>query len=581
MYLVIVDTAQIQSYIFSSNRLRENIGASHLVTLATGQWAMETVELVTPNSNNIKDARKNLNKSALDLNLSIENSENLLAEVIYTGGGNFLVIFQKQSDVKTFIRVLSRKVMKEAPNLKILIQESPEFSWQDSLKEIFDKTFNQLAEQKQNYSRSVPLLGLSVTLECGSTAFPSVTITKPIGDSDGYPASASIFAKRFYADSYSGKPSLANQRLAEIIPPPEKFTYPSDFDDLGRSFGDQSYLAIVHIDGDGIGKRIQTLGEVHKKENREFINIMRNFSDKLIEAGQQSLKSALDLLCQQISEQKIVHLITTKDRKDYKITEIFLKKSERDEDFGKIYLPFRPIVFGGGEDITFVCDGRLGISLAIKYLTQFEILTKELPTVDSSVLHATACAGISIVKTHYPFARAYALAEELCKEAKNLRRKIIQDEPSWNGSCLDWHFAVSGLSGNIETIRKREYSVNDGSLTLRPITLKDNPSDVSKTWIVVKNSLTAFQSDQWVGQRNKVKALRETLRGGKNSIRQFLHYYGLELPEIVPNLPDFQQTGWYGKSCGYFDAIELVDLYTPLKEGEEVNAIVDTLKIQK
>jgi hypothetical protein len=30
MHLVVVDTAQIQPYIFGSNRLRENIGASHL-----------------------------------------------------------------------------------------------------------------------------------------------------------------------------------------------------------------------------------------------------------------------------------------------------------------------------------------------------------------------------------------------------------------------------------------------------------------------------------------------------------------------------------------------------------------------
>ncbi|MBI4852150.1 MAG: hypothetical protein HY819_10165 [Acidobacteria bacterium] len=300
MYLVIVDTTQIQPYIFSSNRLRENIGASHLVTLATGQWAMKAVQQVTP-KNNIKDTRKNLNKDALDLSLSIENTTNsLAAEVVYTGGGNFLVIFQEIEHVREFTRILSRKVMKKAPNLRILIQESVEFSWTDSLKKIFDKTFSQLAEQKQSYSRSVPMLGLSVTLECSSTAFPSVGITRPIGDSDGYPASAEILAKRFYADSDSGKPSLANQRLAEIIPPPEAFIYPSDFDDLGRSFGDQSYLAVVHIDGDGIGKRIQKLGEAYKNDNRKFINAMRNFSDKLIEAGQKSLKAALDLLCQQI-----------------------------------------------------------------------------------------------------------------------------------------------------------------------------------------------------------------------------------------------------------------------------------------
>ncbi|MBI4852372.1 MAG: hypothetical protein HY819_11300 [Acidobacteria bacterium] len=277
------------------------------------------------------------------------------------------------------------------------------------------------------------------------------------------------------------------------------------------------------------------------------------------------------------NEQKIVHSVNA-DGKEYKITEIVLKQSDKTEDEGKTYLPFRPIVFGGGEDITFVCDGRLGISLAIKYLNEFERLTQELPIMEASVLHATACAGISIVKTHYPFARAYALAEELCKEAKNLRRKIVQEKPSWNGSCLDWHFAVSGLSGDIKSIRHREYSVKDGSLTLRPITLRDNPKDDAKAWEVVKTGLIAFQSGEWAGQHNKVKALREVLRGGKDSVRQFLHYYQLKLPTVVRTRQDFQLTGWYGERCSYFDAIELVDLYIPLKEGEEVNATMDTPK---
>jgi hypothetical protein len=40
MQLVIVDTAQIQTYIFGSNRLRENIGASHLVAEAAEGWAL-------------------------------------------------------------------------------------------------------------------------------------------------------------------------------------------------------------------------------------------------------------------------------------------------------------------------------------------------------------------------------------------------------------------------------------------------------------------------------------------------------------------------------------------------------------
>ncbi len=44
MWLVVVDTMQIQPYIFGSNRLRENVGASYLVDAATRDWAFEAVE---------------------------------------------------------------------------------------------------------------------------------------------------------------------------------------------------------------------------------------------------------------------------------------------------------------------------------------------------------------------------------------------------------------------------------------------------------------------------------------------------------------------------------------------------------
>jgi hypothetical protein len=62
--------------------------------------------------------------------------------------------------------------------------------------------------------------------------------------------------------------------------------------------------------------------------------------------------------------------------------------------------------------------GRLGLTLAALYLKAFEAEKENIP--DGKDL--TACAGIAIVKTHYPFARAYQLSEALCSNAKNFVR---------------------------------------------------------------------------------------------------------------------------------------------------------------
>jgi hypothetical protein len=203
------------------------------------------------------------------------------------------------------------------------------------------------------------------------------------------------------------------------------------------------------------------------------------------------------------------------------------------------------------------------LALATEYLQQFEKHTEQFLGGQSNL---TACAGVSIVKAHYPFARAYNLAHELCQSAKRYRR-----QEAISGSCLDWHFALSGLAGSIEDIRHREYEVIDGltknrlRLTLRPVALAANGKQPPRSWVVVRDGVTAFQGNDWAGRRNKAKALRDALREGPEAVQWFLARFGQEngLPEIT-DYPDFVQRGWRGEYCGYFDALELADWFIPV-----------------
>jgi hypothetical protein len=283
---------------------------------------------------------------------------------------------------------------------------------------------------------------------------------------------------------------------------------------------------------------------------------LRRFSLDLAQAAQQALKAVLDSLKTAIAEgggTSIIH----KPNKELLI-QIDLVKSREDG----YYLPFRPIVFGG-DDVTFVCDGRLGLSLATMYLREFENRTAAAKLgKDGGGL--TACAGVAIVKSHYPFARAYELAEELSKAAKAYRTK-----ERIAGSCLDWHFALSGLGGSITEIRNREYKVRAGDLALRPVTLKVNPEHSQRAWPVVAAGIDAFQGEEWVKRRNKIKALRDSLREGTDAVKHFIATFnnGQSLPPVLPGMDEWPLSGWQGPYCGYFDAIELVDWFIPL-EGE-------------
>lgn len=543
MYVVIVDTVQIQPYIFGSNRLKENIGASWLVAQATDDWA----EARLPSG----------------------------VERLYAGGGNFVARAEDEASAKQFGRELSKKALLEAPGLQLAMTYR-EREKEEGLATAVSKTFTQLAKEKQARAHREPLLGLGVTVMCRSTALPAVDMTEMVANDPNsvYPASAEILAKLGVNDA-------ATKRLIEKLPPPEGFAYPRYFDDMGREKGEQSYIAIVHADGNGIGKKFQAIIREHqeKGDDEAYLKAVRSLSDNIKEASRAALQATLHALHGRICHDEPVNkdAIRQRNAQGNIVAEVMLKK-----EGGKIYLPFRPLVFGG-DDVTFVCDGRLGISLAAEYLRQFEEQTEAI--IGEKL---TACAGIAIVKSHYPFARAYGLADGLCSSAKKYRQQQGLD-----ASCLDWHFALTGLSGDIGEIRKREYTTyqqpeklkEPGSsykgehLTLRPLTLNGNPNETHRSFNVVLSGVTAFQDLQleppekepkWSTRRNKVKALREALRGGPAAVRRFKIMYDLgKLPAVdASKNNDFQSGGWWADWCGYFDAIEMMDWFIPLEATE-------------
>lgn len=520
MQLLIVDTTGIQPYIFGSNRLRENLGASHLVAQVNGVWAEEL--------------------------LTKKENEKLNVEVIYAGGGNFMALFHSDEDAKTFTRKLSQRVLTDAPGLQLIIAKQ-EFGRSQSLSEAIEELTIKLSHAKRSRVVTSPLLGLGVSVMCSSTGLPASAITNSIGDDPGYPASSEIHAKLAVAHA-------ANERLyKEIKPSSRVYEYPNDFEELGGSKGEHSYIALVHADGNEIGSKIIEISK-KSKNNNDHIKKLKELSDGINEATTKAMQQTLRKLEQSVEKYRGKKIIKNKNLDWLKIE---LKESEN-----KIFLPFRPIVFGG-DDVTFVCDGRLGLSLAIEYLKQFEQQTAKIPSIENQL---TACAGIAIVKSHYPFARAYALAEELCSNAKKYRK-----EKEIPGSCFDWHFATSGLSGSIDHIRNREYKTPSGSLVQRPMTLSIYPKQKLRSWEnAIQPAVNAFQGKDWANRRNKVKALRDALRSGSTAVEAFRYKYnkGEKLPEVDHTKPDIAKKGWFGDGCCYFDAIEMADWHIPLAEEQ-------------
>lgn len=535
--VTVIDTTGKQNYIFNTNRLRENIGASFLLSQATKEWVEDILETNF-------GVHKTRQKDPID-------TSGLNAEVIYANGGNALIVFKSREIAIKFTRILSKKVLTEASGVNLLVAHA-DFDWdKDNLYEIVeDLKKNEIERQKYERIHSAPLLGLGVTASCNSTQLPAVDISdrdKEINDDDDE-------GKESYLISTEAKQKLkavkkANQKLQEILSEvvdENIYQFPYRTDNLGRSQGESSYVAVVHIDGNGMGDRFKNYGK--DRENRDYINAMRDFSESVEKAGIKAFKAVTKTLVNSITSGRVVG----------KMGDFELKKNNESNIF---YLPFRPLVYGG-DDITFICEGRLGLELAALFLQKFE----EQEVSDGQVL--TACAGVCVVKTHYPFARAYQISEDLCsKSAKKFVKYEREKYDSDYFSAMDWHFAASGLLGSISEIRHREYRVKDKNwqLEMRPLWLKNQ--NEWRTWSSLVQVIKEFkQGDEWKGRKNKTMALREVLRkGSTDAVAQFLLTYKL------PNLPSFPdssgqnetltQKGWLNDQCGYFDAIEAMDFY--------------------
>jgi len=526
--LLIVDT-------FGSNRLREQIGASYLVSEATSRWAYRAL----PVPNNLADPASS--SPTFDPAARIENGT-LAAEVLYAGGGNFVALFRDESSARRFVGQLSRAALCEAPGLTLAIAQRP-FDWSEWLRDAIGALRVDLAAAKRRQVPTYPLLGLGVTVMCQSTGLPAIAEAPPVGEDPGYPASAETLAKLAARDAAEG-------RLREAFPIAAEFAFPSRTDDLGRSPGEESHVAVIHADGNGMGQRLARIGGDDRQptRNRAYVEQVRTFSRGVTRAAMQAQQDVLDRLIEHLRQS------------DHDPRGRFSVANLRVID-GQRYLPFRPLVFGG-DDLTVVCDGRLGLAVATSYLRAFARHTRELPGGDGP---ATAAAGVAIVKSHYPMARAYDLSVELCQNAKRYRRELAS-ATGQDLATLDWHFAQGGLAGKLEDMRQREYGTADGRLTLRPVTLAANPYESVRCWPVVEAAIRAFRDEPWKDRQNKVKALRDALRQGPAAVRAFrLRFNGdRPLPDVVPTEVNLKLGGWIGDRCGYFDAVEAVDWHVPL-----------------
>ena len=232
----------------------------------------------------------------------------------------------------------------------------------------------------------------------------------------------------------------------------------------GEAASALSKVAVIHIDGNGVGAVMRRLGEtmdhIDEADFSRAVGCPRSDADALRR-----------------------FVLTVNDRLDRAVTEAFAKAwadvaKWAEADAGPTgqklaVVPVVPVILGG-DDVTVFTSGDYALPFAAAYLERYERVTES----DVLLRHLgreegtgpmTAAAGVAVVRRDFPFHVAYNLAERLVGEAKKVgkARQPVR-------STLTYHALFDSSVLDPEKIL-RAYS----SFTTRPFLLRRDGAPAS------------------------------------------------------------------------------------------------------
>jgi len=456
MFLVLIETSGNQHYIFSTNKLRENVGASEATYRACSQWVLDAVEEITgkplwdDDSDTLKD-------NLLDLarNPPIEDGEHHLVEVIVATSGKAMLLTRNLNHAKQIIENVTLKALKEAPGLDVC-GAIEVFDWDsDDKLPAVSRRFHKKFEVVRSL-RSGPelrFLRLPIVEECRTSGLPAAVLDQ---EPDRLVAKSKVsLSKKTWANHALGNDALkVNGRLPKILEG-GGYQFIKSTNELLDEQLQVEWLAVIHADGNGLGQIFIKLDQYIDKDpsNRHYIDQFRRFSLELDCCTRKAFLNAIEVFPKDTSSNELAPLKLV------------------------------PLVLGG-DDLTVVCDAKFAFAFTKTFLETFELETQKSKVISTIAAKAfkldgkqgqlSACAGIAIVKPHFPFSTAYQLAEELAKSAKVVKEFVKQGDQTVPCSAIDFHVLYDTRGTRLEAIRdKLTLNASTTHLYNRPYVVSD------------------------------------------------------------------------------------------------------------
>ena len=482
-YLLILEVSQKQAYIFGSRKLRDNLKRSQNIREATTEEFFQKC-----------------------CGAEFSTDENL----VYSGGGHAVLQFDDGAHAHRVAEMITGEVLRRWPGMEMYAKRMP-YDPQKSPGENLNLLNAELEKKKALRLASFHRYSFGIDIEIHSIDVPNLTAEE-------------IATKE--AEEEKNEPFFREWKLTA---------------DGEKLAGNDNFLAVVHIDGNAMGTRVQ---KIYQKAGNDWDmcrRLLRQFSEEI----DAHFEEAYQEMCVELSE---------------KLYSLGLEAGR-----GGCF-PVRRII-GAGDDVCFVCAGKLGISCAVSFIRHLSGKS------NSDEQGYAACAGVCMIHKKYPFRAAYDLTEQLCANAK---RFGVSYDNKGGISAIDWHIEFGQLKDNLGEIRS-DYTTDDGGrMELRPYSVIGENVPPLRTFSFFCTVLQQLSTETGSLPRSKVKALRDAFRQGEIetalALRSARVKHLLELG-VEARTPDWlEQTlreGSVAKSaflsdgatrrCLYFDAIELMD----------------------
>jgi len=505
---VLIDIMAIQKYIYGTNKLKDQLGASYIVKHIYKNTVENTLIEI-------------YGKRCWELGAWREDPEDIKigngvirVETAFEGGGKLMLLFTEEDKANKFISIWSSKLLLEFPGIKTAVAVAKVSIEKNNFQTDIDEIFSQLLINKQSYLPEIDLPSHGITYDCPRTGFTAQTYNF---DSDYLPEQHFISSEAFIKIQHY---KMVKEEFASLIEN-KSYVFPEMFNQMGQMKGN-NFLAVIHMDGNNMGQMFKECKDL--VEYRKLAIFTENITET---AFKNTVKRVIELCDEEILTEEM----------GFK-----LKHGKQNH-----LIPLIPLVLGGDE-VTLICHGFLGMYLAEFLLEEWVHLASDMKL--------SACAGVAIMPTTYPIYRGYAMAEQLCANAKKMARQ--NNNTSW----LDFYLPIGELHGDLNKLREKHRFTRGLNLNFGPYYLARGEKNINiykdRNIKSLKEGVNYFNTN-W--PRSKCKELRTAISNGKEILEEFVDKQktrGLELPNIYEN---YHNSGHYSGHTPYAEVLNLMDFY--------------------